>query len=206
MPERLFLAGRLGLWVAIVGLLAASGEARQRVRCFVVDAPFERVVAAMGRPENEAAIYRALRVEVIHRRVNPKRLFPRIDVGRTATVRFRLPSRCVVLACREVVRLEEDRFVIRSWLDRCHWKVRGFRFEVEVTRAGQRTRVVLRLELALSGLGRRIVERWGSRIVLRDVERTIRAFVVQDQAGDPFTRGLQSGACRSGGDEQGEGE
>jgi hypothetical protein len=142
----------------------------------MLTAPFDHVVTEMGRRENEEKIYRALRVAVVDRKVSPRRVLPLLDVTRDASLLLSLPRRNVLITCKEEVKLEEERFFIRGYLDRRHSKVRYFEFQIEVTKAGNCTRVVTRLELLLNGLGRRLVERWGPKIVLKDLEWTIRCF------------------------------
>ena len=157
-------------------MLTSELAARERVRCFLLAAPFDHVVTEMGRRENEERIYRALRVAVVDRTVSPRRVLPLLDVTRDASLLLSLPRRNVLIQCKEEVKLEEDRFIIRGYLHQCHWKVRYFQFQIEVTKAGNCTKVVTRLELLLNGLGRRLVERWGPKIVLKDLECTIRCF------------------------------
>jgi hypothetical protein len=138
--------------------------------------PFDDVVTEMGRRENEEKIYRALRVAVVDRQVNPRRVLPLLDVTRDVSLLLSLPRRSVLMKCKEEVKLEEDRFLIRGYLNQCHWKVRYFQFQIEVTKAGDCTKVVTRLELLLNGLGKRLVQNWGPKIVLKDLEWTIRCF------------------------------
>lgn len=127
-------------------------------RDFVLQIPYDRVVARLAPLENQRKIYSACDASLADVEHESFQYFPLpIRIGRRTRYCLRLPLCQADLESVEKVEISGRRMTVQTRLARGNWKVRQLNLKIVLTRDGERrTRVSTYATLQVNGLGRRL--------------------------------------------------
>ncbi|MEQ8788828.1 MAG: hypothetical protein RIC55_21125 [Pirellulaceae bacterium] len=145
--------------ICLAGLTmcACSAPGYLAERHFVIDQPYEYVVARLTPEKNQRKIYLACDAQLGEVEQESMHFFPfPLRIGRRVHYCLQLPLCRTALESVEKIQLSGKEMTVECRLARGNWKVRQLDVKIVLRRDGERTRVSTYASMQVNGLGRRL--------------------------------------------------